>query len=278
MKTCRKYDWVVFPCSLDQACLYVTYLAERLAYSSIVAYYSAVVYMHVCKGLEPIRVSDPILKATLEGIARVKGRGNDSKDPILPSHLKKMSKVVNVNNVWELLTFVCALVLFRTLLRISNAVVSDHSILRSDLMFNSKGCMFGVRSSKTTTKSGPTQYLPVMLADDPDICAVRWLRKFLAHHPVMDSDQLFSVEGKGLTYNVFSNRFKNLLSKAGIEGNYASHSLRRGGATYMSMIDCTVPEIKARGGWKSDCVYRYIRQPMSHKLKVEKLVSSAVGV
>ena len=258
--------------------MYVTYLAERLAYSSVICYYGAVVYMHVCNGLEPVRINNPILKATLEGIARSKGKGNDSKDPILPEHLEKIARVVDVGNVWELATFVAILVLFRTLVRISHAVVSDHTLLRSDLQFNSSGCMLAVRSSKTNSKGSPVQYLPVMYAEDSKICAVMWLKRFVRLHPDKSSDQLFSTGGRKLMYNVFSDRFKSLLIKAGVVGNFASHSLRRGGATHMSMNNCTVAEIKVRGGWKSDCVYRYIGQPMSHKLKVEKKVANSVEV
>ena len=68
-------------CMIGKACLYVTYLAERLSYSSIVAYYNAVVYMHVCKGLEPVRVSNPVLRATLEGIGKHNGKGQKGKEP-----------------------------------------------------------------------------------------------------------------------------------------------------------------------------------------------------
>ena len=38
----------------------------------------------------------------------------------------------------------------------------------------------------------------------------------------------------------------------------------------MSMNSCTISEIKARGGWKSNCVFKYIRQPLSHGLNVKK--------
>ena len=276
VRTCIKYDWPVFPCNVHQACMYVTYLADRLAYSSIITYYSAVVYMHTCMGIEPVRFSNHILKATLEGIARVSVKGSDIKDPLLPRHLKKIANVVNINDVWESITFVCMLVLFRTLLRVSHAVASDHTLLRSNLVFNSSGFMLAVRSSETSSNGQPIQYLPVMFAKDKEICAVVWLRKFLAISPVRKGDQLFSVGGKKLTYNVFSARLKALLVKACIKGNFASHSLRPGGATHMSMIYCSLAEIKARGGWKSDCVFRYIRQPMSHKLKVEKAVAKSV--
>ena len=53
-RACILYGWAEFPCSAEQACLYVTHLVDRLSYMSDVTYYNAVVCMHVCKGLEPV--------------------------------------------------------------------------------------------------------------------------------------------------------------------------------------------------------------------------------
>ena len=73
---------------------------------------------------------------------------------------------------------------------------------------------------------------------------------------------------------MFAKRFKEIVVRAGVVGDFASHSLRKGGATFMSMSGCSVPEIRARGGWKSDCVDRYIKHPLSHKFEVDKLVAN----
>ena len=273
VRTCEMYNWPVLPCSLDQACWYVTHLAERLSYASVLAYYNAVVYMHACMGLEPVRVNNPILKATLEGIGRVKGKSQNGKDPILPHHLKKLSSVVDKGSIWEMLTFVCVLFLFRTLLRVSHVVWSEHTLLRSDLKFNHNGMLIRVRSSKTVRRGEGNTFLPVVRVEDSDICAVRWVKKFLKLNPKQDEEQLFAIGDKRFTYHMFSENFKKLLSKGGIVGDFASHSLRRGGATHMSMSGCTLAEVKQRGLWKSNCMFRYIRQPLSHKVKVEGKVT-----
>ena len=269
-EACKKYHWDPYNCSVDQACLYVTYLAERLAYASIVAYYNAVVYMLVCKGLNPTRMGNPILKSTLEGIARVKGKGQNGKDPLLPPQLKKVAKVVDWGCHIEFLTFVAVLILFRTLLRVSHVVWSAHTLTRNDVKFNKKGMLLSIRSSKTRCKGSKVEYLPVLYSQDREICAVYWLKKFLKLFPCSRNDQLLSLDGKKFTYNMFRVNLKKLLSRANVVGDFASHSLRRGGATFMSMNSCTIAEIKARGGWKSNCVFKYIRQPLSHVLSVER--------
>ena len=230
-------------------------------------------YMHVCKGLEPVRLSNPILKATLEGIGRSLGKGQNGKDPLLPEDLVKLSNVVDLQSGWEVMLFTCILFLFRTLLRVSHVVTSKHTLLKSDVTFNDKGFLVRVVSSKTLKKGDEIVYLPVVFAKIKSVCAVSWLVRFLHQVPKLDGEPLFSFEGKGLTYNSFSRGLSKLLLRAGVVGNFASHSLRRGGATHMSMSGCSVAEVKERGRWKSNCVFMYIRQPLAYKIKVEEKVA-----
>ena len=90
----------------------------------------------------------------------------------------------------------------------------------------------------------------------------------------LGDDYLFALNSvQMLTYNAFSKKFKTLILRAGLEGDFASHSLRRGGATFVSMLECPVSQIKDRGGWKSDCVYRYIKPPLHSKIRAERKVA-----
>ena len=41
----------------------------------------------------------------------------------------------------------------------------------------------------------------------------------------------------------------------------------------MSMLNCPVSQIRARGRWKSDCVYRYIKPPLGSKIRADKAVA-----
>ena len=274
LKACCDFGWNPLPCNANQACLYVTYLSDRLKYSSVVAYYQAVIFYHVCAGLEPIRLANSVLKATMNGIKRLAPTASQGKDPIFPTHLKALSKVVDYYDVLELLVFVASLLMFRSLLRISHIVVSDHTLLRSDVMFTSAGCVLLVRSTKTLKSGEGELKIPINFGKDKAICAVRNLRLLMDIFPRGPSDQLFSApQLPRLTYSMFSKRFSKLVKKAGLVGDFASHSMRRGGATYMSMLECQVSEIKARGHWASDCVYRYIKPPLSHLAKVDKKVA-----
>ena len=108
--------------------MYVAFLGDRMKFSSVVTYYQAVVYVHTCYGLEPVRLSNPVLKATMSGIQRMEGNYQVGKDPIFPGHLAKIAAVVDNSDRLELTIFVAMLFLFRTLLRVSHVIKSDHTI------------------------------------------------------------------------------------------------------------------------------------------------------
>lgn len=78
-----------------------------------------------------------------------------------------------------------------------------------------------------------------------------------------------------LPYSMFSRVFSLLRKEALISGNYSSHSLRRGGATFMSNKGMSLHDIKAKGLWKSDAVNRYI-VPSLEACKQKKFSFSSV--
>ena len=198
VRVCKKFSWKPLPCSLNQACMYVTYLADKMKLSSIFTYYQAVVFMHTCNGLDPVTVANPVLKATLKGIGNVEGATEVGKDPIFPKDLQKMSKVVDVNCELEMLVFTAVLFLFRTLLRVSHVVGSDHVASREDVKFNSKGFLLRVKSAKKLKTSDKCWYIPV-LRDDSEICPVKWLDALFTKHPRAEGDPIFSTKRNNST-------------------------------------------------------------------------------
>ena len=273
INACEEYSWVPIPISVNQACLYVTYLAERLKLSTIITYYQAVVFYHVCVGIEPVRLSNPILKSTIRGIERDKQDPSKGKDPIFPEHLLAMGKVVNFSSDLEILVFIAAMLMFRTLLRISHIVESSHTIRVKDVKFEQESVLLYVKSSKTD-QSGSDEIVPITTSNEVALCPVRALEFFIAKFKMPSNHQLFSCNSiPVLTYGMFAKCFKKLVVRAGLEGDYASHSLRRGGATFMSMLNCSISEIKTRGMWKSDCVYKYIVPGLDSKRVVDAKVA-----
>lgn len=58
---------------------------------------------------------------------------------------------------------------------------------------------------------------------------------------------------------MFTRMLRDCLSKAGLStAAFATHSLRRGGATFASDCGLALDDVKRLGGWSSDAVRRYV--------------------
>ena len=71
--------------------------------------------------------------------------------------------------------------------------------------------------------------------------------------------------------------FNVLLSRARIDREFATHSLHRGGATFMSSIKCSVQEIQTSGNWASNCVYEYLAQQLDQDPGVDWKIALVVS-
>ena len=264
-----KFGLPTFPCTNNQAALYATHLCQYMVASSISNYIQAVIFFHNLKGLTPPDWRDFNLKATLTGIKNTQEATSNRKDPLLPKHLAKVAKIVDLDSQIQRLVWTAMCFLFRTLLRVSHVVSSPHTLLKGDVKVTDWGIWVKVNSSKTRKKYQKPQYIPVVDKVGSPICPVG-LIKACASHPGGKDSPLFSTPATPvLTYGVFHKTMDHLLRLAGLPGDFSSHSLRRGGTSFMSMIDCTVPQIKSRGNWASECVYEYIVPSLAHELKMD---------
>ena len=84
-----------------------------------------------------------------------------------------------------------------------------------------------------------------------------------------------------MTYKMYHGMLKLFAARAGLgECDFTSHSLRRGGCTYLAMAGATIEEIKFRGDWASETVYRYLKTPLQQRILNDLSVAatlSAVG-
>lgn len=188
------------------------------------------------------------------------------KDPILPQHLRLMSPHVNVKDQSILLTWIACLLMFRCLLRVGQVVLSPHTLTKNSVVFTDYGFKLYVLSLKTSSRNDPPAIIPVTVTPNKRICVVYCLKKFLTKFPGSTSDPLFSTPSC-LSYSEFSVNFRQLLHVSNIRGNFPFHSLCRGGATCMSQSGLSVADVKARGRWRSSCVYKYIKISEDHQVK-----------
>lgn len=169
-----------------------------------------------------------------------------------------------------------ALLLFRSLLRVSHVIDSPHTLRYDDIVWVEDGFDIVVRSSKT---SNVLRCIQVRKLKTTKLCAVFWLKHWFKISKVRGSHPLFSFSGlKALSYSNYSTLLSRVVNAAGVKAKISTHSFRHGGASFLSSIGVSMPKIKDRGGWKSDAVNCYISQDFEGKVKSEKLVASAIDL
>lgn len=268
---CKDHNLSTLPCGVEQLCIYIVFLAYLMKYLSIVSYLQGIIFKHVVLGLEPPKLSNPHVKSTLSGVKNFFGDETVHKDPLYLNHLLSMYPFVKISNHSMFLSWLSSIFMFRCLLRVGQVVLSPHTLRRDAVEFTDYGFLLRVRSSKTTSKYAPPALVPVNRMPGSKVCAVYWLHQLFKNFPMPLSAPLFSTpKVPSLSYSVFSKHLNSLISKIGLVGNYASHSLRRGGATSMAELGFGVADIKKRGRWKSSCVNRYICQSISHDIKCDQ--------
>ena len=77
-----------------------------------------------------------------------------------------------------------------------------------------------------------------------------------------------------MSYEWYSARLRKLTTRIGLEGKVTSHSLRRGGATYLNSIGISLVDIKQRGDWRSLAVLLYLTDSLDTRISKDKVVTA----
>ena len=167
---------------------------------------------------------------------------------------------------------------FRALLRKCHVTSSDSALVRSDFVFRRWGMLVNVRRSKTIQFRERVLSIPVAAVDDPALCAVYWVRRHFRDTPAGQGEHAFRIRSRGVSvsmpYPFYLGAIKYLSARADLRpGSFTSHSLRRGGATYLRMCGATIVEIKERGDWRSDAVFEYLKSLLSERLALDLRVA-----
>lgn len=269
------------PCSSKWVALYATWLARDLSYSSILNYLSGLNFYLKQNGSPTIAYSDYYVAATLKGIKRAKGDAPKRAPPLLPGMLYKIFAGLTLNSghtAWR----AAVLLSFRALLRKSQVTDSEAALKRSDFTFFDWGMVVRVRRCKTIQFAERVLEIPVAKCCNRALCAVFWTRRHFDEIRAGPDQMAFrlpaDVGSTPMSYSSYQSMLKLFANIAGFgECEFTSHSLRRGGTTYLAICGATIEEIKVRGDWASETVYAYLKTPLQVRIMNDLRVSSSLA-
>ena len=259
-----------YPCDAEQVCFYMTFLARRLCFSSIRNYLSGLNNHLKDLGCPPIDYGDHYIKKCMGGIRRIKGEEVKQAAPLLPRELLRLFSVFHPSRGHTAVR-AAMLLSFRALLRKGHVTDSECALKRGDLEFHQWGMMVCVKKSKTNQYRQRVHRIPVTKVKNEGLCAVYWARRHFEECPAPLDAQAFRIPRAGhsvpLPYNFYSSVLRLACGAVGLPpGDFSSHSLRRGGATFLRLCGASMEEIKERGDWKSDCVRQYLKASVVERL------------
>lgn len=271
------------PCSTAQVGLYAVWLARTMKYSSVTNYLSGLNYFLKQEGSTPIDYTQFDLATTLKGIKREKGVPPRQATPLLPDMLLRIFARLSAtpgHTAWR----AAVLCSFRALLRKCQITLSDSSLRRKDFRFLDWGMIISIRRSKTIQFQERVLEVPVARCPDKALCAVFWTEKHFGQLPAPPEAMAFRLPVSGGTsspmlYTIYQATLKLFSSEAGLDPvTISSHSLRRGGCTYLSLCGATLEELRTRGDWSSDTVFLYLKTPLSVRIMNDIRVATALAV
>lgn len=265
------------PATTQLLCRYVAYLSQSRAFCTVQQYLNVIRATHELLGF-PSPLQDVALKNTLQGFKRVKGAAQRQKAPLTPAHLLKFKHQLNFAIMEDIQIWAAMLSCFFGLLRVNHVVVKLHAepdnpaiLRRSDASYSEHGWILRIRQSKTVQFKERVQEVPLPRYPDSPICPSTALSTFLRRAGnVPDDAPLFTFASpsglQSLQEQVFRRRLRSLIQQTLSEPiEFNTHSLRRGGATWLMSQGAPLHVIRILGNWASDSIFKYLRPDIVFK-------------
>ena len=193
-----------------------------------------------------------------------------------PCHLCALRVQLNLALPEDALFFAVLTACFFGLLRIGNALTSTPAssssvVLAGDLRFLPQGAVLKLRSSKTIQFRDRIHSVVLPHLPNHPLCPVTALRNLfsVAGTPPPTSPLFSCSSSSAPTAQAFRQRLSRLLAIIGQSPeDFSTHSLRRGGATWLLNAGALLHLIKILGDWRSDCVLKYLRPDPADSLNL----------
>ena len=260
-----------YPLSQHNLCLFTTYLARTLSYSTIRTYLAAVRFRNIELGFysnfEPMQN----LQMLLRGIKRVKGISlRPSRLPITLNIMKILKLNLRKTPLCvqdKLMLWAAFTTAFFGLLRSSEFCCESKSsynpnstLLLRDVILSENVAKIQIKVSKADPfRNGHEVRLA---ASQSSVCAFRALNKYMTFCSCPTAPLFAFSDSTYLTRQRVTKSLQSLVGPSFPDvDRYSSHSFRIGGATSAAAADLPDWLIKTLGRWSSNCYERYIRNP-----------------
>lgn len=258
----------------DQLAIFVASRVEKGDYSNTVSsYLSGIKYMLSKDGIE-INTRTVRLRALIKA-CKYKNDRVVQRMPIKESLLVRLVRQVDTifhNQPYLASLYNCMMVMgFYGMMRVGEMAKGDHPILARDVHLSevNKKVQIILRTSKTHGLGDQPQYIKFNTHDSRSFlynrhfCPYEIVKNFVKMRIVKQNDRdiffVFSDNTPVKPYQL-SAILKRALKRLGVDASdFGTHSLRIGFATQLDHRHVSLSEIRRRGRWKSNIIYRYIR-------------------
>ena len=272
------------PCPTDEwtLCLFATFLASSVQHATIKVYLSAVRALHIEQGFSDPLVDCLRLQRVLRGIKRTQGDSSSLRLPITDDIMMVIFRALDLTHPDHCMFWAaCNLAYFGflrsaefTVPNLASYVPAIHLGV-ADVAVDSHSSPSCLRLRIKASKTDPFRkgcFVHIGKGQDP-LCAICSVLAYLTLRGDASGPLFLFRDGRPLSRALLTSWLRGILSAAGIQGNFSSHSFRIGAATVAARNGIPDYQIQALGRWTSSAYLSYIRTPAESLSRLSKQLS-----
>ena len=250
------------PCPVDEwtLCLFKTFLANTVRYSTIKVYLSAVRSLHIDQGFPDPLVNCLKLQRVLRGVRSTQGDASSQRLPITDDVMVVIFKALDFRIPDHCMLWAACCLAYFGFLRSAEFTVPN-------LASFSPSIHLGVADTSVDSYSSPSCLRIRIKASKIDpfrkgcfvhigrgtypLCALQSLLSYLTIRGNGPGPLFLFQDVRPLSRALLTDWLRRILSSAGIHGNFSSHSFRIGAATVAARNGIPDHQIQALGRWTS---------------------------
>ena len=260
------------PCPTDEwtLCLFATFLANTVQHSTIKVYLSAVRSLHIEQGFADPLVDCLRLQRVLRGIKRTQGDTSSLRLPVTDDIMMVIFRALDLSLPDHCMFWAACNLAYFGFLRSAEFTVPNLASFSpsihlglADVAIDSLSSPSCLRLRIKASKTDPFRkgyFLHIGRGEFP-LCAIRSLLSYLTLRGDAPGPLFLFRDRRPLSRALLTLWLRDILSSAGIQGNFSSHSFRIGAATVATRNGIPDHQIQALGRWTSSAYLSYIRTP-----------------